>query len=49
MAGVHEAVRLAVDQRPHPIIPHLVKTFSITSGEVVTAIREASLIRARAA
>lgn len=35
-------------QRPHPIIPHLVKTFGITSGEAVVAIREANLIRARA-
>lgn len=35
-------------QRPHPIIPHIVKAFGLSTGEAVSAIRESHLIRARA-
>lgn len=36
-------------QRPHPIIPHITKSFGLSYTEAVDAIREANLIRARAA
>lgn len=35
-------------QRPHPIIPHLQKTYGLTAGEAIEAIREAHKIAARA-
>lgn len=36
------------DQRPHPIIPHLSKTYGLSPKEAADAIREANLIKARA-
>lgn len=36
------------DQRPHPLVPHICKTFGLTLPGAITAIREANLIRARA-
>lgn len=36
-------------QRPRPIIPHIIKTFGLSHREAVEAIREANLIKARAA
>lgn len=36
------------NKRPHPIIPHLTKTYGVTAKEAADAIREANLIRARA-
>lgn len=35
-------------QRPHPILPHLQKSFGLTAKEACDAIREANLIQARA-
>lgn len=35
-------------KRPHPIIPHLRKTYGLSPKEAAEAIREANLIRARA-
>lgn len=35
-------------QRPEHLIPHLRKTFGLTNGEAVQAIRESHLIKARA-
>ncbi|MGN6144414.1 MAG: hypothetical protein ACTHOP_12575 [Mesorhizobium sp.] len=35
-------------QRPHPIIPHLVREFGLSAAEAVKAIRESHLIKARA-
>lgn len=36
------------DQRPHPIVPHLNKTYGLSPKEAAEAIREANLIKARA-
>lgn len=36
------------DRKPHPLIPHLHKAYGLSTGQAVTAIREAKLIRARA-
>ncbi|MEF2071914.1 hypothetical protein [Consotaella aegiceratis] len=36
------------EKRPHPIIPHLHRTFGLSAGQACAAIREASTIRARA-
>ncbi|MBL0935528.1 MAG: hypothetical protein IBJ07_12360 [Rhizobiaceae bacterium] len=35
------------DEKPHPIIPHLRKSFDLTPLQAVEAIREAELIKAR--
>lgn len=34
-------------QKPHPILPHLIAEFGLTTAEAVAAIREANHIRAR--
>jgi len=36
------------DQKPHPLLPYLRKTYGLNLAEAVDAIREAQLIRARA-
>lgn len=50
--AIHKAARwLATTpeaQRPHPIIPHLQKSFCLTAKQACDVIREANLIRARA-
>lgn len=36
------------DRKPHPLVPYLQKTFGLTAGQAIAAIREAHLKRARA-
>ncbi|WP_170990140.1 hypothetical protein [Aquamicrobium sp. LC103] len=37
------------DRKPHPLMPYLRREFGLSPSQAVEAIREANLIRARAA